>query len=83
MPEVMAVAASLYRLEPAAALVAGTANAAFVLGVDDRVGTLDVGKRADFVVLDAPDVAMMAYRPGHDPVRQTWIGGRCVYGTEA
>ncbi len=82
MPEVMSVAASLYRLEPAAALVAATANAAFVLGLEDRVGTLDVGKRADFVVLDAPEVAMLAYRPGHDPVGQTWIGGRLVYRTE-
>ncbi len=78
MPEVMAVAAALYRLPPLAALVAATANPAWVLGLHDRLGTLEPGKRADFVVLDAIDVAMISYRPGHNPVRETWIGGERV-----
>jgi len=75
MPEVVAVAASLYRMPVAAAVAAATVNPAFALGLHDRVGTLEPGKRADFVVLDAPDVAMIPYRPGHDPVLETWIGG--------
>ena len=78
MPEVMAVAAALYRLPPSAALVAATANPAWVLGLDDRLGTLEPGKRADFVVLDDVDAAMIPYRPGHNPVRETWIGGERV-----
>ncbi len=78
MPEVMAVAAALYRLPPLAALVAATANPAWVLGLHDRLGTLEPGKRADFVVLDAIDVAMISYRPGHNPVREAWIGGERV-----
>lgn len=79
MPEVISVAASLYRLPPGAALGASTSNPAWVLGLSDRIGSLEVGKRADFVVLDSEDMAMLPYRPGHNPVVETWIGGERRY----
>jgi len=81
MPEVLAVASALYRLPTPAAIGAATLNGAWVLGLHDRLGSLEPGKRADFVVLDTADPAMIAYRPGHNPVAQTWIGGRAVFGT--
>jgi imidazolonepropionase len=81
MAEVLAVAAASYLVPPLAGLTAATLNAAFVLGLDDRVGSLEPGKRADFVVLDAEDPAMVPYRPGHDPVSQVWLGGRLVRGS--
>jgi imidazolonepropionase-like amidohydrolase len=40
-------------LPPLAALQAATINAARAMGYDDRVGTLEVGKLADIVLLDA------------------------------
>jgi len=79
IPEAISVAASLYRLPPLAAVVAATLNAAWVLGLHDRLGSLEPGKRADFVVLDSPDVATIPYRPGHNPVAQTWIAGERRY----
>ena len=78
LPEAIAVAASLYRMTPGEALTASTLNPAWVLGIDDRVGSLEPGKRADFVVLDADDVAMVPYRPGHNPVREVWLAGQRV-----
>jgi imidazolonepropionase len=78
MPEVIAAAAALYRLSPEMAVAAATLNPAWALGLDDRLGSLEVGKRADFVVLDSDDVAMIPYRPGHNPVADTWIGGRRI-----
>jgi imidazolonepropionase len=78
MPEAISVAAALYGLPPATAVAAATRNAASVLGLDGRLGSLEPGKRADFVVLDAPDPAMIPYRPGHNPIAQTWIEGRQV-----
>jgi imidazolonepropionase len=78
MPEVIAMACTVYRLTPLEAFSAATINPAWVLGLHDRVGTLEPGKRADFVVLDSPDLAMVPYRPGHNPVLQTRIGGRVV-----
>jgi len=79
MPEVLTVAASFYRLPPLPAIGAATINSAWALGLHDRVGSLEPGKRADFVVLDSDDVAMIPYRPGHNPVAETWISGELLY----
>ncbi len=75
MPEVIGVAAALYRLPPLTAVAAATLNPAWVLDLHDRLGSLEPGKRADFVVLDSDDPAMIPYRPGHNPVAETWIAG--------
>jgi len=79
MPEAISVAASMYRLPPLWAIGAATLNAAWVLGLEQRLGSLEPGKRADFVVLDSEDIAMVPYRPGHNPVTQTWIAGERVW----
>jgi imidazolonepropionase len=76
MPEAIAFGCSLYRLTPSEALVASTLNAAAVLGLADRTGSLEPGKSADLVVLDAPGVAGVPYRPGHDPVITSFVAGR-------
>jgi imidazolonepropionase len=49
-----------------------------VLGLDAELGTLEPGKRADLVLLDGPSFAHVPYRPGHDPVTATVIGGEAV-----
>ena len=73
------MAASLYGLPTLPAIAAATLNSAWVLGLHDAHGSLEVGKRADFVVLDDPEPAMVPYRPGHNPVAETWIGGKRVF----
>ncbi|HXJ64872.1 MAG TPA: imidazolonepropionase [Actinomycetota bacterium] len=76
MPEVVAMGCTLYGLAPLEALTAATINPAWVLGLHQRVGSLERGKQADFLVLDSPDLDMVPYRAGHNPVRETWIAGR-------
>jgi imidazolonepropionase len=78
MPETIAVACSLYGMAPLEALTAATANPAWVLGLDGRLGTLEPGKRADLLVLDGPTFAHVPYRPGHNPVVTTVIGGEPI-----
>jgi imidazolonepropionase len=80
MPEAIAMACTLYGLDPRVAISGSTANAAWVLGLDDRLGTLEVGKRADFLLLEEPDPAQIPYRPGHDPVLATVVAGELVSG---
>ena len=63
MPFCIALAVREMRLTPAEALWAATAGGAAALRRDD-VGVLSVGKRADFVGLDAPSYVHLAYRPG-------------------
>lgn len=75
MPEVISTACTLYRLTPHEALTAATINPAWVLGLDDRCGALEVGRRADLLVLDSDAFRQVPYRPGHNPVLRTYIGG--------
>ena len=80
MPEAIAIGCPLYGLTPHEALAASTANAAWVLGLDAVTGTLEPGKRADLVVLAGDGFRVVPYRPGHDPVVRTYVGGRRVHG---
>jgi imidazolonepropionase len=47
---------------------------------DETRGTLRVGMRADFAILDAPNHLFLAYRPGVQLVTATYIAGKKVYG---
>jgi imidazolonepropionase len=64
---------------PLEALTATTLNPAWVLGLAGRLGTLEVGKRADLVLLEEASFAQVPYRPGHDPVVTTIAGGVAVH----
>ncbi|HVM10871.1 MAG TPA: imidazolonepropionase [Actinomycetota bacterium] len=75
MPEVLALGGALYGLAPERMLPAVTATPARVLGLDDRLGTIEVGKRADLLVLDTLGFGSVPYRPGHNPVRRVVVGG--------
>ena len=73
LPLVIGLAVRRYGWTAREALAACTLNAAWVLGLGDR-GSIEVGKRADLLVLDDP-VEHIAYRFGHNPVRSMIAGG--------
>jgi imidazolonepropionase len=79
MPFVIALACRLYGMKPYEALAAATVNAAYVLGLGDRVGRIAPGMRADLVVLDADTFDAIPYRPDHDPVVAVVCGGEVVH----
>ncbi len=70
-----------FGLTPAEALAGFTRNAARALGMQDRRGSLAVGKQADFAVWDIDEPAELAYRMGGNPCRMTVIGGEIVTGS--
>ncbi len=57
-------------LSVAEALSAATLGGARSLGFDDR-GTIEAGKVADLIIIDAPSAGHLVYRPGADLVRAT------------
>ena len=57
------------------ALVATTLNPAWSLGLQDRVGSLEVGKQADFLLLDGESPAILAYHAGVSPVVEVYKKG--------
>ncbi len=77
MPLCIALAVREMGMTPGEAVYAATATAASALDRDD-VGVLAPGRRADFVLLDAPSHLHLAYRPGVPLVAGTWVGGRPV-----
>ena len=60
LPFAIALAARKCRLRPAEALTAATYNAACVLGLQYELGSVEVGKRGDLILLDTRDERTLA-----------------------
>ena len=78
MPFILALACRYVRLAPAEAIVAATINAAYSLGIADRVGSLAPGKIADVLIADVPDYRHLAYRFGANPIEMVIKRGKIV-----
>lgn len=78
MPFVMAIACRYQKLSPAEALNAATINAAHAIGLGDRVGSLEVGKQADVLIVDAPDYRALMYEFGTNLVHTVIKRGEVV-----
>ncbi len=63
-PVSMAIACRYQKLLPAEAMNAATINAAHAIGLGDRVGSIEVGKQADILILDTNDFRQCAYEFG-------------------
>lgn len=64
MQFIIALACRYLKLTPAEAINAATINAAHALNLGQYVGSLEVGKQADVLVVDAPDYRHLGYRFG-------------------
>lgn len=78
MPLIMNMACAQMRMLPAEAITAATINAAWAIGEQDRIGTLEVGKQADLLVLDAPNHAHLCYHFGVNLVERVVKDGKVV-----
>jgi imidazolonepropionase len=76
MQLVVALACRYMRLTPAQAIVAATANAAWALGLGERIGSLTPGRQADVLIMDVPDYRHIGYRFGTNLVKTVIKNGR-------
>lgn len=76
LPMVANMGCTQMRLSPAEALTAITMNAANSLGMESEVGSLESGKAADFVELDANDYRELIVNFACPVVQQVWMSGR-------
>jgi imidazolonepropionase len=78
MPFVFGLSVLNMKLSVPEALTASTLNAAYALHMADCVGSLDVGKYADFLLLDGDSPAILAYHAGVSPVLKVYKRGALV-----
>ncbi len=81
MPFVIGLAVLNMKMSPAEALTGATLNAAYAINRAARVGSLDVGKQADFLILDGETPAILAYHAGVSPVEAVYKKGIKVWST--
>jgi len=75
---VIAVACRQLKLTPAEALTACTLNAAYAVNRAAEIGSLEKGKKADVLILDAPNHSFLGYRFGTNLVNKVVKDGKLV-----
>jgi imidazolonepropionase len=75
MPMILSLASTQMKMTPAEAITAATINAAYSLDLGGNIGSLEPGKRADFVIYDCTDYREVAYFFGVPSAKAVYIGG--------
>ncbi len=83
MQGILSLACSNMHMSMEQAISAATLNGAAALGSSSLRGSLEVGKEADFLLLDCRSYTDMIYHFGVNHVEQVWIGGKCVHDVDA
>ena len=79
MPTIVALACAHLGMSPAEAICAATFNAACAIGSGQMAGSLEVGKPADLIVLNASDYREIPYYFGVNLVSRTVKRGVTIY----
>ncbi len=78
MQMMMTLAVLRMKMTAAEALVAATINAAHSIDRENEIGSLEVGKKADFVIFDAPNHRFFAYNYGVNLAEKVYKQGKLV-----
>ncbi len=81
MQFVIALACRSMKLTPAEAIAASTINSAHAIRRSDTIGSIEVGKQADMLILSVPDYRHLGYRYGTNLVKQVIKRGQ-VYSVD-
>jgi imidazolonepropionase len=79
MPMILSLACTQMKMTPAEAITAATINAAYSLGRGDEIGSLERGKRADFVIQDCEDYRELAYFFGVEHASLVYTSGQLAF----
>ena len=79
VPLLISLGALYMGMSPEEALTAVTLNSAAALGRAERIGTIEEGKDADLVLIDAPSYRFLTYHFGMNLVTTTIKQGKIIY----
>ncbi len=79
LPMMMTMGCTMYRLLPKEVIQATTIHAARSIGREKEIGSLEVGKQADLLVLDIPNYRYLPYHFGVDHVEYVIKKGKVVF----
>jgi imidazolonepropionase len=82
VPMAMAIACRYQKWLPSETMNGTTINAAFAVGLGKTYGSIEIGKRADLVVIDAGDYRELAYEFGYSKVREVYKKGINVFSSK-
>ncbi len=78
----MQVAAIKAKLTPKEVLTATTINAAAAIDLAEEIGSIDINKRANFVIFDTPNLDYLIYHFGINHTSEVYINGDRVYSAK-
>ncbi|HEX8287656.1 MAG TPA: imidazolonepropionase [Pyrinomonadaceae bacterium] len=78
LPAAMAIACRYQKLLPSEAFNAATINAAFAVGLGDKIGSIEAGKQADLIIFDTDDYREIAYEFGGNMISKVIKNGKIV-----
>jgi len=81
MPFIIGLACLYLGLTPAEAICAATYNAACALKRGDRIGSIEIGKQADLLIMDIPNYRYIPYHYAVNYVKTVVKRGKIVVGT--
>jgi len=76
---IMTMGCTLFKMIPKEVIQATTIHAARSMARENEIGSLDIGKKADVLVLDIPNYRYLPYHFGVDHVEKVIKGGKIVY----
>jgi imidazolonepropionase len=79
LPMMMTMGCTMYKLLPKEVIQATTIHAARSMGREKEIGSLEVGKQADLLVLDIPNYRYLPYHFGVDHVETVIKKGKMIY----
>jgi imidazolonepropionase len=82
MPMILSLACAQLRMTPAEAITAATINGAYALRRAEKIGSLEVGKQADFAVFEVADYREIPYYFGVNTCVMTFKLGQVIHASE-
>jgi imidazolonepropionase len=77
---VLSLACTQMKMSPTEAIAAATINAAYSLNRGNKIGSLEPGKLANFVIFDCEDYREIAYWFGVPQTHSVYVKGERMVG---